>query len=162
MIEIAKILKPQGLRGEMKISMYVHDLGFWSNLKTVYIDGYEHDVVKFRYYKGFGYIVLEDVTTCEQAEMFRNITLTVPKEQIPLADGEYLISDLENCTVIDEQENIIGYVESVEQYGSAYIINILKNGGLRSFPFLNEVIKNVNIQSKKIVVFKNKLGEVLV
>ena len=162
MIEIAKILKPQGLRGEMKISMYVHDLGFWSNLKTVYIDGNEHDVVKFRYYKGFGYIVLEDVTTCEQAEMFRNITLTVPKEQIPLSDGEYLISDLENCTVVDEQENIIGYVESVEQYGSAYIINILKNGGLRSFPFLNEVIKNVNIQSKKIVVFKNKLDEVLV
>lgn len=162
MIEIAKILKPQGLRGEMKISMYVHDLGFWSNLKTVYIDGYEHDVVKFRCYKGFGYIVLEDVTTCEQAEMFRNITLAVPKEQIPLSDGEYLISDLENCTVVDEQENIIGYVESVEQYGSAYIINILKNGGLRSFPFLNEVIKNVNIQSKKIVVFKNKLDEVLV
>ena len=129
---------------------------------TVYIDGYEHDVVKFRYYKGCGYIVLEDVTTCEQAEMFRNITLTVPKEQIPLSDGEYLISDLENCTVVDEQENIIGYVESVGQYGSAYIINILKNGGLRSFPFLNEVIKNVNIQSKKIVVFKNKLDEVLV
>lgn len=162
MIEIAKILKPQGLRGEMKISLFVHDLSFWSNLKSVFIDGFDHDVVKFRYYKGFGYITLDDVATCEQAEMFRNVSLQVPKEQIPVADGEYLISDLENCSVVDEEERLVGYVESVEQYGSAYIINVLKQGAVRSFPFLNEVVKAVDIKNKKIVVFKNKLDEVLV
>ena len=162
MIEIAKILKPQGLRGEMKISLYVHDLDFWNNLKTVYIDGHDHDVVKFRYYKDFGYITLDDVANCEQAEMFRNISLFVPKEQIPVNDGEYLISDLVNCAVVDETGSVVGYVESVEQYGSAYIINILKQGGIRSFPFLNEVIKSVDVANKKIVVFKNKLDEVLV
>ena len=161
-IEIAKVLKPQGIKGEIKVECFTSDLDFLKSLKTFYIGEQAYTINKIRFSDKYAFIATEEVVDRNQAELLRNKILFAEKELATAEEGEYFISDLENCCVVDENSNIIGYVESVEKYGSADIINILLGGAIKSFPFLNHLIKEVNINDKKIVVYKDKLDEVLV
>ena len=160
-IQIAKVLKPQGIKGEIKVELYLSDLNFWRSLKSFEIDGKTYNISSFRSQKNFGFIGTREILTRNDAETFRNKILQVEKPTNNSED-EFFISDLENCCVVDEKGNILGYVESVERYSATPIINLMLNGGIKSFPFLKEVIKKVDIKNKKIVVFKNKLEEVIV
>ncbi len=162
MIKIAKVLKPHGLNGEIKIDCYIKDMSFWKNLGQVFIDGNKFNIKNVRFYKDFGYLFLENISSITDAEKLRNKMLEVEREQIENKENEYLISDLENCDIFDDKGNFVGQVVSIEKYGAADIINIEKMGAKRSFPFLKDVIKEVDIKSKKVIVFKDKISEVLI
>ena len=162
MIKIAKVLKPHGLKGEIKIDCFIKDVSFWKKLGHVFIDGSKFNIKHVRFYKDFGYLILDNVSSITNAEKFRNKTLEVEREQIENKENEYLISDLEDCDVFDEKGDFVGQVISIEKYGAADIINIEKMGAKRSFPFLKEVIKNVDINEKKVIVFRDKINEVLI
>ena len=161
-IEIAKVLKPQGIKGEIKVECFVSDFDFLKSLKTFYIDEQIYTIQKIRFQDKYAYIATAEILDRNQAEMLRNKILKTDKELVTTQEDEFFISDLENCTVVDENDNIVGFVESVEKYGSADIINVLLGGAVRSFPFLKAILKEVDIEQKKIVVFKEKLDEVLI
>ncbi|MBR1984398.1 MAG: 16S rRNA processing protein RimM [Clostridia bacterium] len=161
-IEIAKVLKPQGIKGEIKVECLVSDFDFLKSLKTFYIDEQIYTIQKIRFQDKYAYIATAEILDRNQAEMLRNKILKTDKELVTTQEDEFFISDLENCTVVDENDNIVGFVESVEKYGSADIINVLLGGAVRSFPFLKAILKEVDIEQKKIVVFKEKLDEVLI
>lgn len=161
-IEFAKVLKPQGIKGEVKVENFISDLDFLNALKQFYIDNAVYNIKKIRIDGKYAYIQTQEIIDRNQADMLRNKILLADKALLTAKEDEFFISDLENCCVVDEENNIIGYVESVEKYGSADIINILKGGALRSFPFLKAILKEIDLENKKIVVYKDKLDEVLV
>lgn len=163
-IEIAKVLKPQGIKGEIKVECFTSDLDFLKGIKEFYIQDTLYKVLKIRTSGKYAFITLDGLTDRNSAELLRNKFLLVEKSVVEANsdDYEYFISDLENCCVVDEKGNIIGFVESIEKYGSADIINILLGGAIKSFPFLKSILKEVDIKEKKIVVFKDKLDEVLI
>ena len=162
LLQIAKVLKPQGIKGEIKVELYTSDIEFLKSLKTFKIDGKDYSIKSIRFQQKYAYIATLEVETRNDAELLRNKILCAPKPQEEQKEDEYYISDLENCTVVDENDNIVGYVESVEKYTSTPIINILLGGAVRSFPFIKAVLKQVDTKEKKIVVFKDKLQEVIV
>lgn len=163
LLQIAKVLKPQGIKGEIKVELFTSDLDFLKKLKSFKIDDKDYSIKSIRFQQKYAYIATNEIQTRNDAELFRNKVLCAPKPQDEIEKkDEYYISDLENCTVVDEDDNIIGYVESVEKYTSTPIINILLGGAVRSFPFIKAVLKQVDIKEKKIVVFKDKLQEVIV
>ncbi len=163
MIEIAKILKPHGLNGEIKVECFTHDLDFWRGLKTVSINDEVYEVKRVRFYKKFGYLKLVGVEDIECAQKFRNAIIYVELHALqPTGQDEFLIADLEGCDLFDDKGKMLGVVESVEKYGAADIINFLSGGARYSFPFVDGVVKEVDIKAKKIVVFGAKLKEVLV
>ena len=161
-IEFAKVLKPQGIKGEVKVENFISDLDFLHALKQFYIGDVIYNIKKMRTDGKYAYILTEEITDRNHAELLRNRVLFADKELLIAKDDEFFISDLEDCCVVDEENNIIGYVESIEKYGSADIVNILLGGALKSFPFLKAILKEVDVKNKKIVVYKDKLEEVLV
>lgn len=160
-IQIAKVLKPQGIKGEIKVELFLSDLDFWRSLKSFEIEGKIYNITTIRFQKNYGFIGTKEIVDRNDAETFRNKILMVEKPKNNSTD-EFFIADLENCCVVDENNNIIGYVESVEKYSTTPIINVLINGSVKSFPFLKTVIKNVDINNKRIIVIKQKLSEVIV
>lgn len=163
LLQIAKVLKPQGIKGEIKVELYTSDLDFLKKLKSFKINEKDYSIKSIRFQQKYAYIATNEVLTRNDAELLRNKILCAPKPQgDEEKEDEFYISDLENCTVIDENDNIVGYVESVEKYTSTPIINILLGGAVRSFPFIKAVLKQVDIKEKKIIVYKDKLQEVIV
>lgn len=161
MIEIAKILKPHGLKGEVKLEMFNKDVSFWHEVKNVYIDGMLYAITSLRFYKGFLYLTFSEVNSIDEAERLRNKTLKVD-EEVLRKDGEYLIQDLINADVYDDKGDYRGRIESVERYGSADIINLVRTGASFSFPYLKNIIISVDTQNKRVVVSKKKLDEVII
>ncbi len=162
MVEIAKILKPQGLKGEMKLDLFLKDEQTWKRIEKVLLCGTEYMVKSIRFYKGFGYILLCGIDSIEKCEKYRNKCLFVDKSQLETDQNEYLIDDLVGCELIDTNGKFVGVVDSVESYGGADIINIINCGAKRSFPFLKAILIDVDVKNKKIVVDINRLKEVLI
>ena len=162
MIEIAKVLKPQGLQGEIKVECFTHDLDFWRSLKNVVILNESFEVKNVRFYKNFGYLRLLKLDSIEQVEKFRNKIVFADEKNLETQEDEFLIADLENCEMVDENGKFIGVIESVEKYATVDIINYMVGGARRSFPFLKKVIKKVDIKNKKLVIFRNILNEVAI
>lgn len=163
MLQVAKVLKPQGIKGEIKVELFTSDVDFIKKQKTFEIDGHVYHVKSIRIQQKYAYIQTEEILSRNDAELFRNKLISVEKpNSLQESEDEYYIADLENCCVVDEDEKIVGYVESVEKYGSVPTINILLGGAVRSFPFLKRILKQVDIENKKIVVYKHLLEEVLI
>lgn len=122
---IAKILKPQGIKGELKCKPFT-DENFFQNLKEVFIHDKRFDVLSSVYRFGYFYITLNGINSRNDAERFRNLDIYADRS---IFEEAILVSDLENCTVLDEFSNTLGKVTGVEQYGSADILNILLSSG---------------------------------
>jgi len=161
-VEFAKVLKPQGIKGEIKVETFVSDKQFLLNLKQFFINDNVYTIKNIRLNDKYAYILTLEITDRNMAETLRNCVLCADKDLLTAQEDEYFISDLEDCCVVDEDDNILGYVESIEKYATTNIVNILLGGAVHSFPFLKSVLKQVDIKNKKIVVFKDKLNEVLV
>lgn len=163
-LEIAKVLKPQGIKGEIKVECYTSNLDFLRSLKKFSIDGAIYNILSIRIQNKFAYIKTQEINSMNEAETLRGKILIVPKPEDENNSDlfEFFIEDLEDCRIEDENGNLIGFIDSVEKYGSADIINVKLGGATRSFPFLKGVFKTVDTKNKVIVVFKQKLDEVLV
>lgn len=162
MLQVAKILRPCGLRGEMRLSPYTVDENFWKSVKEVYVLTDAYHVQSVRIYKGFVYLTLKEITSCEQAEAFRDKEIFADESLIKKNDGEFLINELLGCQVVGDKGKDFGAVDSVEKYGSADIINVKHGGTIYSFPFLKALFVDVNVSKKKIIVSEEKMSEVLV
>lgn len=69
---IGEVLKPQGVRGEVKIKPYAADLEAFHDWKTLYLhDGASYQPIKAscsRVHDGFAYVTLGECKTMDDAE----------------------------------------------------------------------------------------------
>lgn len=160
---IGKVLKPQGIKGEIKIEYYTSNFEYLKSLKSVYIGETEYSVSSVNIRNGFAFIMLKTVVDRNNAELLRNQELWVEKSQAPeLSQDEYYTDDLVGCALVSENNDIIGHVVDIEKYGSADILNIIGKNGQQSFPHVKGVIKSVDIENKKIFIDDKKFDEVVI
>ena len=81
-VAIAKIIKPQGIKGECKIKFLTDDLSVFEGLKQVYLGDKLYNVKNISIRFGFGYLTFEGVKDRNEAELLRNKKLFIPKEFI--------------------------------------------------------------------------------
>lgn len=155
-IIIAKVLKPQGIKGELKCKPLT-DENFFQNLKEVFIQDKRYEVLSSIYRFGYVYITINGINTRNDAEKFRNKELYADRA---LFSNALLISDLENCKLIDEFSNELGVISGIEQYGSADILDIKLNSGKQcSVAVVEGLILKVLPKEKIVVVERLKFEE---
>lgn len=158
--EIGKITKPQGLKGEIKVQPLSNNPERFLNYKYIYLgkDCVKTNVINVRTQGGFVYMMIEGVNSIDDAELLRNQLIYIDKSQLPkLEEDEYFITDLIGCKVCDENNQELGVITDIDNYGVVDIITI-KNKATKKeilFPFLDRVINSVDIDNK-IIVIKNK------
>ncbi|MDD4111194.1 MAG: ribosome maturation factor RimM, partial [Clostridia bacterium] len=85
------------------------------------------------------------------AELLRGKKVFSKEENIEsLKENEFYFKDLIGAEVFDEENEKIGELIEIEQYGAADIISIRERNIIFSVPFLDSIFKEV--QSKKIIV----------
>lgn len=161
-IEIGRVLKAQGIKGEIKLACYVDESQMLKNVKQLYIGTKTYIVEKIRCDGMFCYVLLQGITDRNTAESMRNWSVFADKESLALQDNRYFISDLIGCKVVTLDGKTVGVVSDVLQYGAADVFVCNNNGKTVSFPFLNDVVSAINIDSKTINVDSKRFGEVAV
>ena len=161
MIEIGKILKPWGLKGEIKVKPYNEEA--FKDLKEVFVDGKALEITKLSVRMGYAYLKIAGVDTPESAEVFRGEEISADKSVLgKLNKDEYLIDDMLGLLVLDDTGVEWGKIVSIEQYGSADVYTVVGRRGENRFPFLDDLIKNIDLKNKVMTVFADKLSEVVV
>ena len=157
-LEIGQIVNIFGIKGFVKVNPWVNDVTRFDDLKKVYIkirkSLKELEIEEVKYHKNQVLLKFKGVETVEQAEMLRNAILEIDrKDAIPLEEGEYFIADLLESEVYTDEGKKLGILEDIFNTGS-YDIYVVKNelGKSILLPGIPDVIKEVDIENKKIIV----------
>lgn len=163
MLEIGKILKAHGIRGDVKVECFTDSPEVLKGIKRFYVGGKEYKAERIKPFGGFALIKLVGIDDMNLAETLRNKTISAKKEDMPEPnDGAFYIDDLIGCSVSDDSGTMIGTVEEILQYGSADVFLLRKDGKTVMFPHLKKVVKEVAIKEKRIIVFKEEFDKVAV
>ncbi|MBD5584519.1 MAG: 16S rRNA processing protein RimM [Clostridia bacterium] len=161
-LSVAVILKPQGIRGEVKIKALCDSAEDLKDVKRVYIDGVEYGVLSVRAQGEIGYISLKGVFDRNQAELLRGKEIMAEREDMPeLPEDTFYIADLIDCEVVTQNGEYIGKVTSVTP-ARTDIYTLSTPKGEVSFPSADGVIDTVDTENKKITVNKKRFKEVCV
>lgn len=161
-ISIGAVLKPQGIRGEIKIKVFLDSAEDLKSFKRVFVDGEEYSLMSVRAQGEFAYVVLRGIADRNAAELLRCKELEVYHSELPEPpDGRYYIADLTGCEVVTASGEVIGAVASVTP-AKTDIYTLQTPKGEVSFAAAEGVIESVDVANKRIVVNKKRFKEVSV
>ncbi len=160
---IGEILKPQGIRGELKIKTFTDTPEIVKQFGTVYIEDKPYKILSFRVDgNGAAYVGLRGIPDRNAAELFRGKKLEGDREDAPpLEEGRYYIVDILGLTCVSEEGEELGVVTSVSNLSSD-VYTIEKAGKSILFPAVKGVIAKVDLENKLLVVKKSVFDEIAV
>lgn len=166
MIEIAKILKPQGIKGEVKVQLFSDNFDDFCGRGFAYLEqggSYERiDFEDIRPEPPFVYLYIKGIETRSEAEGLQGAYLYMDKSDLPeTEEGEYYVFDLIGLEVTNESGETLGIVKEVLQHGAADVY-VVKGKRDFMFPALKRVIKNIDIKAGNMTLDGNALSEVAV
>lgn len=158
--ELGKVLKPQGIKGELKV-LPLSKVEALKEAKKVLVGSTPAEIISCCVRDGYAYVCLDICRDRNKAEELRDMIIYLPEgEEIKLNDDEYLFADLIDCEVFTSQNEFVGKVVEVENYGATDIITIHKDLGNIACPFLRDVFLNIDVRAKKIIVDSKRFDEV--
>jgi len=160
MVALGRFLKPHGVNGELKFEPYLPDEadpGGISNGLVKSAPGYEEQEIAIASGRIAGRLWLlrpDGVNSPDEAADFTNREFWIKRSQLaPLPEGQYFSQDIMGSGVFDEDDNEIGVVDDVIQTGANDVWQIARTGGGEVLiPVIPEVVRNVDIENRKIVV----------
>lgn len=154
LLEIGQIVNTHGLRGDVKVMPWCDDPEIFHELAYVLIDGEEFEIQKSSLHKNAVLLKLKGIDHINDAELYRNKVLKIPREELgELPEGTYYICDLLGCSVETVDGRNLGNICDIIKTGSndVYVVeDITKKQVL--IPVIDEVIKSVSIDEKRIVI----------
>lgn len=163
-ILVGKILKPQGIKGEVKVKPILDKLERFSSFEHFFVGKekslFEVEKIDVRF--GYAYVTFKNIKTRNDAETLRNKDLYVSREDFgKLDEDSYLLEDLIGLDVVYSGTNqCVGKIIDIDQYGSADVINVLSTDGRKyQLPFLKAVFLDINLSDGVIYVDKKMYEE---
>lgn len=162
---VGQVIKPQGVRGEVKVLPATDDPERFCDLARVFLDekGEEaREVLAARTREGFAYLLLAGVEDRDAAEGLRGRELYVARtEAAPLPEGRYYIADLIGMRVVDEAGKELGTLTDVLQAGGNDVYEVAGSKTFR-FPALKRVLRSVDVEGGCMELDSQVLSEIAV
>ncbi|MBR4111070.1 MAG: 16S rRNA processing protein RimM [Clostridia bacterium] len=156
--EIGLISNTHGLKGELKVRPYTENAKRFEEIKKVLIkkddkNFDEYEVQSVRYQKDIVLLKLKEIEDIDQAERLKGQNLIIPREDAKeLEQNEFFIADLIGCDVYVKDEQI-GKLIDVFTAGASDVYVVKREGKKELLlPALESVVKNIDLENKKIEV----------
>lgn len=157
-LEIGQIVNTFGINGLLKIKPFTDNIKRFDKLKKVYIvdknNLKEFVIEEVKYHKGLVLLQLKGIYDMNTAEKYKGMYLKIKREDaVQLPKNSYFIADLLGLQVYDENNILLGYLEDIFPTGSndVYVVKT-QDGKQILLPAIKSVIKNIDLQTKKITV----------
>lgn len=170
LIEIGRILKPFGVKGELKILFYIDDASDLKDIKSFYIKDKKEisgireltfSSLKFSQNVEYAKIVFTDIQDRTMAESLRLVPLYMQKDYLKTPqEGEFFIKDLIDTEAWYQDQNI-GTIFNVFEIGGQDIF-VIKQQNTKldlAVPFNDRYVSSISLEEKKI--FFDHLDELL-
>ncbi len=162
---IAEILRPHGIKGEVKIKSHSEDLDNLMQVKTLYIKENNAycpiEAEGFRLHSGEVLLQIKNVYDRNTAERYRNTELYIARtDASPLEEGEFYISDILGIRIVDREGNELGVLKDVLTSYATYVYQVRCKNGTFLFPAIDKVFVNVDIDKGVMVLDEQVLSEI--
>lgn len=152
LIRLGHIQSPQGLNGFVRVHSETSDpLDICSYGPLWDVHKKQQFMLKFiRMHKNSLICQIEGINDRTQAEELQGMMLCIEKDQLPkLEDDEYYYEELVGLKVIDMQDQILGLVKAVQDFGGGCMLDVMLEQERRSvyIPFTEQFVPDVNIKA---------------
>ena len=157
-LEIGHIVNTNGLKGVLKVKPLTDDITRFEELETVYIQKakelIEFKIQEVKYVKNMVLLKLEGIDDITEAEKYKNFYIKINrKDAVELDEDSYFIIDIIGCEVFTEENQKLGKVVDVFPTGSNDVYTVKNEEGKEILlPAIADVIKDVDVKNKKIVI----------
>lgn len=156
-VYIGKIVDTHGIKGELRIlsSFERKDIVFISGNKLYLGDELEEKIISsYRHHKNFEMVVFEGTNNINEVLKYLKKSVYFKRDDLKLNDEEYLIEDLIDYNVI-ENNILIGKVKDIVYNNSNILLSI---DGTKNFyiPLNSNYVLKVNTKNKEIIVENTK------
>lgn len=161
-IQIAKILRPHGVKGGVKVSVSIPDIPF-STFKNIYLgkNKIPSKITKVMPLNGFYSIMIDVIKTCDEAEKYRNQPIYVNRDEYEVFKDQIFMSEYIGLEVYSKEDDLIGVVVDVDNFGSADVISINCNGSTYMVPFIEDTLY-LDKANRKFIIDYNRFLEIRV
>ena len=159
---VGTILKPQGIRGEVKVKPFTDSAEDFKAYKHVFLEGTEYKILSCRVGDGAVFLSLRGVPDRNAAELLRDKELTIPRDEAPMPEeGSYYIADLLGSEIVTDTGTVLGKLKEIRQ-AATDIYTLETDKGEVLFPTAKGVVLSVDVENKKITVSEKRFKEVAV
>ncbi|MBM3727820.1 MAG: 16S rRNA processing protein RimM [Acidobacteria bacterium] len=154
-VTVARLTRTRGNKGELAgipFTDYPERFHRLRQVRLAFDDGRERFETVERYWdhQGTPIFKLAGVDSISAAELCAASDLQVPfSERITLPEGEYFLSDLVGCLLLDHDREI-GAVTGWTETGGPVLLNVQAGGREVLVPFVPEICHNVDLDARRI------------
>ena len=156
MFEIGIIVKPQGIRGELRVLPTTDDPERFQLLIDDYVvvNAQTYKLTQARQHKGLVIVKFEGINDRNAAEELLRGVIVIPSEKaLPLARDEYYVRDLVGLTVESDDKEELGIITQIinTNANDVYVVSP-QQGRPFMIPAIKSVVLSVSLSDKKMVV----------
>lgn len=157
MINVARILRSQGNRGELRLRFHHISAADLAELKSVFV-GREGTLREYNIEalvsRGKVYdLKLEGVDSLSQADRLAGLDVFVPERFLrKRAEDEFYLFQLIGCRVSGSDGRPIGRVEDVVSAGGSELLRVESEGREILIPFHRSICIEVDVEAKEIKI----------
>jgi len=153
-ILVGRILRERGRIGELTAEIYSSQPGRAEKLKDLLLSlgGLKRPVQVERlwYHDGRPVFKFLGIDSISDAERWRGAELLAPEnERVRPEQGEYTHADLIGCELTSVEEQPLGVVRGIEEYGGQTLLRVEKRaGGEMLVPFAKAICREIDVARK--------------
>jgi 16S rRNA processing protein RimM len=155
-IQVGKIGRPKGTKGLLRLHCFLNDNRDINQFQKFYLK--DETIIKVKlvsFDSKSPLVTINDISDRNQVEVYVNQYIYLQKEKLsPTQENEFYFHDLEGLDVVNQQNEIVGKVESVVNFGAGDLLEIyfLKSSKKEFFRFTETNFPKVDIKEKKITI----------
>ena len=157
-LKVGKIVNTHSLKGEVKVisSTDFEEERFKKGSKLLITRGNQliREVVvqSYRNHKNFLLVKFEGIDSVEEAEKLKNLQIKIDSDEVgELEENEFYFHQIIGCEVFDENDKNLGEIIDILTPGANDVWVIKgENGKEILVPYIEDVVKKIDITSKKV------------
>ena len=160
-LHIGQVLRPHGIRGELRLKILTDYPERVNKIKTVYLgtdvnqtDATPYSVKAARLHKQYLLLTLAEINDRNEAELLREQFVMVKLEDaVPLEDDEIYLYELIGLTVRTDEGETLGEIRDVIETGAndVYVVNSREYGEVL-VPAHDETIIEIDTEDEVVIV----------
>ena len=112
-IDAGKIVNTHGVRGEVRIEVWLDSPAMLKRCGRVFLGGEERKLLSAREHKGFLIAQIEGVSDVNAAQALKNRVLQIARADARLPRGAFFLQDIIGASVVDESGAEVGTLAEV-------------------------------------------------
>lgn len=157
-LEIGQIVNSYGIKGFLKVVPFTDDITRFDDLDSVYIEKNKKLEKKLieevKYHKNLVLLKIKGIDDINDTEQYKNCILKIDRaDAVELPEDTYFITDMMGIEVYTEENEFLGNLTDIFPTGSNDVYVVKDELGKQILlPAIGEVIKDVNIETRKMIV----------